>query len=287
MSNGILFIASGKEKINEAIKSAESIRNYNELSISLITNRKVESRSIDNVIKLQETEDILSDKVFNIHRSPYDRTLYLDTDTLVKGSIYDIFSILNNFDIAVTHAPIREYKPYSKSYPFEDLPMTFPEFNGGVIAFRDCNKIYEFFESFRETYCNYVTDGYWRDQPAFRKSLYESDVRLTVMPREFNCRFHIGGYLADKAKIFHGRHINRTEICEKINSEICPRVYIQHGRDIDIYHQQNKTVFQEILDYILLNQWKVDLTRLYNKIQTDGIYTGVVAAIQNIRNKIN
>jgi hypothetical protein len=71
------------------------------------------------------------------------------------------------------------------------------------------------------------------DQVAMRVALYSSDLRISTLPQEFNCRFHSFGYLNGKVKILHGRipggkhtEANLRRIARKLNKETIPRVFV-------------------------------------------------------------
>tara|TARA_R100000008_G_C3583155_1_gene170044 strand:- start:1045 stop:1740 length:696 start_codon:yes stop_codon:yes gene_type:complete len=71
----------------------------------------------------------LKPKVFGIKSSPYNRTIFLDADTEIKGSIEPLFSYLNNHDLCLAKEFI--------------IPSAF---NTGVISFRDSPAIKAFID---------------------------------------------------------------------------------------------------------------------------------------------
>lgn len=286
--NGIFYIASGKEHVEEALTSAKSVKNHNNIDITLITDSNFNSKPdcIDEILELETSRNILSDKPFNIDKYPYQKNIYLDTDTTIKGDITEIFEILDEFDVALAHNDIREYSPYPDPYPIEGIPSTFPEYNGGVICFRDTSKTNEFLSEFQSEYWDYISRGYWRDQPALRHALYTSDVRIATLPREYNCRFHIGGYVEKPVKIFHGRHRKSQDIIKEINRESRPRVYIQKGKDVKVVYRRKLSTVESLYEYLLTLEWRNDLKRLRKKIARDGVGSGLRAAARNLKRKL-
>jgi hypothetical protein len=166
--------------------------------------------------------------------SPYDYTLFLDTDTYVCEDLTDLFAVLEMFDIAVAHAP------YRAVYQVAGVPDSFPEFNAGVVLFKKSPKIMTMFSEWRNLYerdskkelqwlhplGKTMFKGYINDQPTFREALYLSNLRIATLTSEYNCRFNFPGFVHHKVKILHGRHKDLQTIERAINAQVGPRAYI-------------------------------------------------------------
>ena len=133
---GILYIAYGKKYINAAIVSANSIKKYcPDLPIHLYSDWTNYDSQFNKDPTPFTSIGIIENphprsKVDYLSRTPFDRTLYLDTDTALNADISDMFQILDRFDIAMAHAHHRSsgnLKPWRIQ-----LPDAFPEFNSGV-----------------------------------------------------------------------------------------------------------------------------------------------------------
>ena len=112
MTRGVLYIAFGEHFVKELTLSAESVKKHNpNLHITAFIDREIESEFIDN-IRIIESKH-LRPKVDFIADTPYDETLFLDTDTIVDYNIEDMFDLLDNFDYAGTHDLARKRKKYS------------------------------------------------------------------------------------------------------------------------------------------------------------------------------
>jgi hypothetical protein len=136
-----------------------------------------------------------------------ERILFLDTDTRICGSVTEIFQLLDSFDLAAAHAPIRldSRQPDSLS---RRAPVAFPELNTGVIAFRSTTVVAELFERWRSMHLGFLGSMSRRilgDQATFRVALFESKIRFTVLPPEYNCRVSFPSYVHGPVKIIHGR----------------------------------------------------------------------------------
>jgi hypothetical protein len=81
MKRGVFYIAFGKNFIKEVILSAESVKqNCGDIHITLFSDTEVESEFIDDcrVIDVQH----IRPKVDYISESPYEQTIFLDSDTM-------------------------------------------------------------------------------------------------------------------------------------------------------------------------------------------------------------
>src|SRR5207249_618797 len=73
-------------------------------------------------------------KVRAFARCPYEKSLYLDTDTRVlKPDIGELFDLLDAYELAISPCERGE----SRNQIFSGRPM----FNSGVIAFRDTTRV--------------------------------------------------------------------------------------------------------------------------------------------------
>jgi hypothetical protein len=203
MTRGVLYIASGSGFAREAILSAESVKeNNSQIPITMITDQPISSEFIDNIIKIEDDVETFANKPFNMSRTPYEKTLYLDTDTYICSDISDIFELLEKYDIAATH------NQKGTSYTIGDIPNAFPEYSSGVIGFRDNKLVTNFLSTWKSYYQQDTREEYPEDQPSFRKALYDSDLKLATLPREYNCAVRMPGYLNDEVKILHSRLID-------------------------------------------------------------------------------
>lgn len=182
--------------------SANSVKKHHpDLDITLFTDSAVDDAVFDNIERINEDIEEKGDSVLTKDHVIYDKNLYLDADTRVCGSITDLFDVLDRHPIAVAHNEGRSW--YHQSIYDDigcDIPSTFPEYNTGVIAYRNTSNILELFERWDELYDRI---GYERNQPAFRLTLYESDINLGTLPPEFNFMTNNVGFISGEVKILH------------------------------------------------------------------------------------
>jgi hypothetical protein len=236
MTRGVVYVAIGEEYLSEAETSATSLKRHNDISTAVFTDSATESACFDRVITVEGAEAGFAAKIEYMRQSPFDRTLYLDTDTWITDDISDLFSLLDGFEIAAKHKS-GFYPTGPLDYP--DVPKSFPEYNTGIIAFRSTPSVTKFFRAWHEEYSRYVDHG-GNDQPGFRKALFDSDLRVSTLKEEFHCRFVYPGCITRRAKIFHGRPHQAgaqdfDEIADRINYTDHPRVFIPTNDGLRVF----------------------------------------------------
>lgn len=207
--NGVLYIATGKKYIEAAIASAKTVRKTCPgLPIAFFGDwHNYGFEFAHNPFPFHIVENIAEphrrSKVDYLSRTPFERTLYLDTDTMVVEDIHEIFDLLDQFDLGVAHAMRRNSVERLKDWRIT-LPKAFPQLNSGVILYRSTPRVKNFMEEwssqFREA-------GFEQDQMTFRELLWLSDLRITMLPPEYNVRYEKYHYFWSKTeattKIFH------------------------------------------------------------------------------------
>jgi len=209
MKRGALYICYGDKYIQEGIISAESLKKFHpDLHITFLSDKAFLSKFVDNVEIIKPKAK--RPKVEHIKQSPYEETLFLDVDTVIDSPIDDIFKLLSKFDMAICDDTCRKRPKYSKIMTeYKNIPYGFSELNTGVICFKKTESIDNLFSLWRAYYKKYNNKCPW-DQPSFRISLWESDVKFHVLPREYNVRSKQNklknkGFLHDP-KVYHMHH---------------------------------------------------------------------------------
>jgi hypothetical protein len=233
MSRGVIYIATAEKYVRRAVRSAESLKQSNPtVSVALVTDTEnIDSdltAAFDRVVSAAESFNDMRVKSFNMLESPYEKTLYVDVDVHFCGDITPVFDLLDRFEFAAAHAPIRE------ANRSESIPESFPDFNAGVLAFRNTSTVTEAFSRWQELYqsqidADTVSDP-MNDQTPLRQALWNSDVSLSTLPPEYNCRFVLPGYIGDDVKIIHGHlpesmELDLQSFAEVFNKHDGPRLY--------------------------------------------------------------
>lgn len=220
---GALYVAYGYGWTERAIISARSLRRITtDIRLGIRTDRPdlaQASGAFDDIWTCAFRRHGFWDKIDAIAELPYEQTLYIDSDTYVAEPIDDIFASLERFDLAAAHAPLRS------TTPSVCAPASFPELNAGVICLRRSSHIAAFIEDWRGRYAAYLARGVWHDsdQPAFRDAIYESTLRLCVLPPEFNYRCNGPAYAEGLVRVLHGDFDDPSALAARLNADLRQR----------------------------------------------------------------
>lgn len=235
MSEGVLYIATGQNAFAEARSSAHRLKQKDiKYPVVCITDQTpLEQDIFDQILPIENPLHNNGDKNYNIHRTPFEKTLYLDTDVEIidPEAITEIFEMLDNFDIVGrvdTGRRFELYQPPGRRIPSIDIPDSFPMVNSGVLGFVNNERVKELFERWQSSFDEYKDKmENPQDQPALREALYKSSVQFGPIPPEYNVRIPYPHFLVGDVKILHGRASNVEELGESINADT---ESIWHGR---------------------------------------------------------
>ena len=190
MSNGYIYIVSNNvggntniNYINEAIFSAKSLRKIEpSANICLFTDQKIKS-DVFSEIKIVDMS--LRCKQYYLDKSPYEKTIYIDSDTYIDHNIEDMFIMLDKYDMIGCHDYARK-----RMFPipeYMNIPYAFSEINGGILGYKKNSSFDIFLKLWREYYEKYKSITPY-DQPSLRIALWKSNINLYILPIEYNRR---------------------------------------------------------------------------------------------------
>src|SRR5437879_782202 len=83
-SRGFVYIAFGQDYVEEAAASARSVRALHQYPITLITDKQPAQHvgTVFDTVRVETLRRDYSDKIL-MGTSPYERTIFLDSDTVV------------------------------------------------------------------------------------------------------------------------------------------------------------------------------------------------------------
>lgn len=217
MKTGVIYSCSGNTNfLKESVESAESVKKFMPgIEICLFHNysdailNSVDTNVFTDVRKLVLPENndprfsghmsCFLAKLYAIQQTPFDYTLFLDTDTEIKRRIPTFFDLLKNFDIAIAPGPMTQLPTDSEDI-INKIPDEFPELNTGVILYKKSEKMDKFLNTWKETFLHNI-NGLYRDhgkggeQVALRYLLWiHQEIRMhifstTGIPNMFNFRW--------------------------------------------------------------------------------------------------
>lgn len=231
---GVFYVAAGKKYIDESCYSARSFKKINpSIKISLACNQvPKEEKLFDQIILVDEQVSCRNEgllfKVKHLYfSSPYEKTIFVDTDTFFASDCASGFDILEYFDIALVPAPVDTHYPISKSgKKIECKPL-----NTGVILFKKNEANDRLFKEWITIYSDKLlskSNLRESDQTSFVEALFNSSSRLYPLPNEWNARFCFINVFAEPVKILHGYSRNIENIAYLINLNKRHRVWIPH-----------------------------------------------------------
>jgi len=206
MSFAILYVNShheGEKYIAEANKSAASFKAFlPNAKYYLYTD--IENPNSDYITNFDEVRTTnfsypefmcnrvhLNGQMVAKHRAMLelkeDIVMYLGADTYaLKEAVSELPEILNNFDIALAHAPLRINTELGNSV-IPEVACAFPEYNCDIILYNNKDKVRDFLSKWQQSY---LADDFSHphDQGTFRYHICFSDLRLATLPPEYNYR---------------------------------------------------------------------------------------------------
>ncbi len=231
-STGFLYVAFGNRHTMEAIISAQSLRKAcPKGTIAVVTDQSVSDPVFDQVIQDVAPEMTKTGnfhvKIAGLRKTPFERTIFIDTDTLICGDLSSTFALLDRFDLVVTHNAWRVDRAFEENAkPYSEVPLDFMTFNTGFLAFASRPVIDDLLQAWAERMTQQIVEhSETNDQPAFRWALYQSAVRFVVLSNAHNYHAHnpfmLPGY--QKLMVLHDRRPLMQWYANVINADPSPR----------------------------------------------------------------
>jgi len=234
----VIYLAIGDKHCREAEKSIASLkRHMPDLPVTVYTDAAIDREGVDEVVPLPAPAYDRTCNIRVLSESPYEKTLFLDTDTLVCTPFPEVFGLLERFEVAGVLGP-----KIKGSSPVGGVPACFSQYNAGVLLLRRCGKTDAFLSLWKKLYEEdlgvFVSQAsgkaaarnYPKCQPSLRRALFASDVRIATLPLEYNFRFRTGGFLKGPVRVLHGRR-KIDEVARLVNRHLGQRmVYMEKGK---------------------------------------------------------
>lgn len=244
MTKGYLYVANKQKFIDEAMISARSIKDFSSLPIAIVCTEILATEKVcsffDEVIINEEINNyVYLSKIIGIQNSPFERTIFLDSDTFVCADISPLFELLEMVDIATTQEKSYHTTDKISAIKFKNI---IPEFNSGVIVLKKNNLTDKLLADWFKI-C--VENKIGNDMPGLREAIFENfnDINYFILPEEFNSH----GYksmlmLNGEVKVIHERlgsdwksttpfflsYLKGKKFAKKINKKHYKRLYVPH-----------------------------------------------------------
>ena len=206
--DGFVFAATGESYTGLARRAARNLRQVMpQAKIDLFTDQAVEDTVFDRIHPV--TPGFFRPKMEAMANSRFERTVYLDTDVIALADVSELFTVLDRYDIAAAHMA---YLNSILASGDQGIPDSFPQLNAGVIAWKRSEQmralLLEWSRLMHETGASF-------DQPILRRLLWQSDLRLAVLPMEYNFKCMTFLEVLDSRhrapRLMHFSELNQTD----------------------------------------------------------------------------
>ncbi len=206
---GFCYVADCDAYIDEALGSIASLRaQMPDVPIAFVTHPHLFRRgtAVTDWVELEQKRSGPIVKT-DARLAPYERVIFLDTDTLIIGDLTDVFSLLDRFDFATVPEPNARPDRGLDS----GVPRSFPEPNSGFFAFRKTPAVLSLFDTWLKEYdVLHQAKGVTANQPALRIALWKSDsVKHLTLGSEFNLIPHTCVSVSGAVAVLHDRSPER------------------------------------------------------------------------------
>ena len=133
--SGVIYLVSGgRSYLGELITSLKSLRHYDpELPVTVFSRFKVPAPLRCDWVPLDSREHPLKLKVLTLRDSPYERTLFLDTDITLHGSVRPVFAHLDTHDFCAANSHEADWSVNPPRFVAMVKPR---DYNTGVLLYR-------------------------------------------------------------------------------------------------------------------------------------------------------
>jgi hypothetical protein len=236
MRKGVVYACSNLNFIGETIRSALSFAKYMPdierhcfISPQLVDHCRDDFCSaFTKIISLERVEISHRPRFESMLLAELDRTIFLDGDTLLLAPVYELFEILDLFDIGATIAPplFQPHAVENDVYGFlPKVSMAIPEWNAGLLVARNTTQFREFVKTWIDLFSRCIQRDYHFDQAALRSAIATSKLRVATLANVYNFRANIEQIVGGTVRILHA-HGHLPEIAESINATPTLRHYV-------------------------------------------------------------
>lgn len=299
-SFGLVYVAVNEDYRREAINSIKRAKEVMpDIDITLYSDNNPDINEIDKFrqISASTTIEHRLSRIDSLISTPYDRTLYLDSDTYICGDIKSIFDLLDRFDIAGLPIPFtRHDKNENEISGFEsEIPVTYEWTNAGILLFKNTSRVRDLFSDWRNLYKKYASESYAMDQIYLREVLYESDCSVGALPNKYNCMPKYTGIIYDEPKIIHGAgldvNLNKLEDIAEVFSKAYTAtdsfgISYSGVRNVDkgkIHIQKHYPLYSHFsMDYPIPRKSTQAAKGMAYEINENGLYSGIEYILERL-----
>lgn len=157
---GVIYVVTGgRSYLGELMTSLRSLRQYEpDLPVTVFSTFAVPPRRGLSRITADALDNPHKIKVWSLRRSPYEETLFLDTDTLIRRPLTALFRELDGRDFCAANAHVADY---SVRPPRFLAMVKLGGYNTGVLLFRRAPGVHAFLERWEDAVRAHDTRDMW------------------------------------------------------------------------------------------------------------------------------
>jgi hypothetical protein len=182
--NGVVYIAYGQRAKQEAMESIKSLKQHNNLSVTII-----HEDYFDEDQFMTDAQKSRWAKVNLPRLVEYDQVLYLDADTRIQADLTPGFRLLDTWDMAIAPSKNQGGALFAhipdateKMTTLEEIGNPWPlQLQCGLMFFNR-ERCAGFFGEWRRAWKEYGD----QDQAAFLRALHREPIRVWVLGRPWN-----------------------------------------------------------------------------------------------------
>lgn len=224
---GVVYACTHDAWLEETIRSASSVQKVmpdleRELYIPenlLPAHQAILENTFTKVIPLQRVSFRHRPRFDACLMTTLDQAIFIDGDTLILEPVYELFQVLDDFDVALGLDPHLHHPKALDQNLHSYLPtvsMAVAEFNAGLIVANNTEKFRQFIKFWMELFNICLTRQYGMDQVSLRVALAKSDLRIATLPNNYNFKANVVQSAAKMVKILHC-HGDLEEIAKVVN----------------------------------------------------------------------
>ena len=228
---GIVYFAVGQKYLAEAVNSAQSVRQQMpDLPLAIFSDVPAPPEVFTYRLPIAPDRVMKRQKMYALRNTPFQQTLYLDTDTYLTAPVYELFEMIDDgYSFAAALSPwwaVSNLGDNNQKLREKQVPISFAKINSGLILYDNVPLVQNLFAKWDELYVAWGNKG--QDQDPLRVALYFSNLRWIPLPPAYNFRFPFPAAIRGQIKVLHGRHPQRTQLSKVFNHTEEFRAFIPH-----------------------------------------------------------
>lgn len=233
MSNthrGIVYFAVGQKYLTEAINSAKTVRQQMpDLPLAIFSDVPAPPEIFTYCLPVAADRVMKRQKMYALSNTPFQQTLYLDTDTYLTAPVYELFEMIDDgYSFAAALSPWWGVFNSGNNHELREkqVPISFAKINSGLILYDNVPQVQSLFVKWDELYVAWGNKG--QDQDPLRVALYFSDLRWIPLPPAYNFRSPFPAAIRGQIKVLHGRHAQLERLSKVFNYTEEFRAFVPH-----------------------------------------------------------